>query len=100
MCAPQPTIIMDGVPSRDGASSDRGDRGRRTHARQLALNPCDLGKGMLVNDNAADRSPRTRGRYLTRRAALGRLAGLGAGATVASATLGAFPATARGLSAV
>ena len=53
-----------------------------------------------MNDNTADTSSRTRSRYLTRRATLGRLASLGAGATLATATLGTFPAAARGLSAV
>jgi non-heme chloroperoxidase len=44
-----------------------------------------------MNDHAPDRSPPTGKRSLTRRRVLGRVAGLGLGATLANTALGAFP---------
>src|SRR5687768_17258398 len=103
MCAARQIPMMGVVPPRGGARSEQSDRGRRISPRASragVFHRSPRKKGTLMNDNAADQSPRPHGRYLTRRTALGRLLGMGAGATLVTAALGAFPATVRGLSAV
>jgi pimeloyl-ACP methyl ester carboxylesterase len=52
-----------------------------------------------MNETVPEHTPRTPYRSLSRRAALGRFAGIGAGATLATAAFAAFPATTLGRSA-